>query len=72
MSGDIEFEPNLQRTISVDIRYVMFVIDKFMGAKNIMDELTLVNVPQDTKIKAAKSEKPEKVKAVRSKKAKRS
>ncbi len=71
MSGDIEFEPNLQRTISVDIRYVMFVIDKFMGAKNIMDELTLVNVPQDTKIKAAKSEKPEKVKASKAQKAKK-
>lgn len=54
MSGDIEFEPNLQRTISVDIRYVLFVIDKVMGAQNIMDELAVVNVPQDTKLKAAK------------------
>ncbi len=40
MSGDIAFEPELQRTISVDIRYVMFVIDKYAGAKNIIDELT--------------------------------
>ena len=62
MSGDIEFEPNLQRTISVDIRYVLFVIDKVMGAQNILDELTIVNVPQDAKLKNAKSEKPEKVK----------
>ena len=40
MSGDIAFEPELQRTISVDIRYVMFIIDKYAGAKNIIDELT--------------------------------
>jgi hypothetical protein len=42
MSGDIIFEPDLQRTISVDIRYVLFIIDKFAGAKNIIDELTIV------------------------------
>ncbi len=41
MSGDISFEPALQRTINVDIRYVLFVIDKFAGAKNIIDELTI-------------------------------
>lgn len=42
MSGDIAFENELQRTINVDIRYVLFIIDKFAGAKNIIDELTLV------------------------------
>jgi len=42
MSGDIAFEPDLQRTISVDIRYVMFIIDKFAGAKNIIDEIQFV------------------------------
>ena len=42
MSGDIAFENNIQRTINVDIRYVLFIIDKFAGAKNIIDELTLV------------------------------
>ena len=42
MSGDIAFEPELQRTINVDIRYVMFVIDKFAGATNLIDEMTLV------------------------------
>ncbi len=42
MSGDIAFEPDLQRTISVDIRYVLFVIDKLAGAKNIINELTIV------------------------------
>lgn len=42
MSGDIAFEPELQRTINVDIRYVLFVIDKYAGAKNIINEMTLV------------------------------
>lgn len=43
MSGDIAFEPELQRTISVDIRYVLFIIDKFAGATNLIDELTIVS-----------------------------
>ena len=42
MSGDIAFEPSLQRTISVDIRYVLWIVDKFSGATNIIDELDLV------------------------------
>ncbi|HNX43812.1 MAG TPA: S46 family peptidase [Bacteroidales bacterium] len=41
MSGNYAFEPDLQRTICVDIRYVLFIIDKFAGAKNLIDELTL-------------------------------
>ena len=43
MSGNIAFEPALQRTINVDIRYVLFVIDKYAGAKNLINELTIVN-----------------------------
>ena len=42
MTGDIQFEPKLQRTISVDIRYVLFVIDKFAGADRLIDEMTIV------------------------------
>ncbi|HPG33099.1 MAG TPA: S46 family peptidase [Lentimicrobium sp.] len=42
MSGDIAFEPELQRTINVDIRYVMFIIDKFANAQNLIDELKFV------------------------------
>ena len=42
MAGDVIFDPKLQRTISVDVRYVLFVIDKFAGATNIIDELTIV------------------------------
>jgi hypothetical protein len=42
LSGDITFEPNLQRTISVDIRYVLFIIDKYAGATHLIDEMTIV------------------------------
>lgn len=42
MSGDIAFEPDVQRTISVDIRYVLFLIDKFAGATNLINEMTIV------------------------------
>ncbi|PLW93480.1 MAG: serine protease [Marinilabiliales bacterium] len=41
MSGDIVFEPELQRCISVDIRYVLFIIDKFYGGKRLIDEMDL-------------------------------
>ena len=40
MSGDIEFEPDLQRTISVDIRYVLFMIDKWAKCPRLIQELT--------------------------------
>ncbi len=43
MSGDIAFEPELQRTINVDIRYVLFIIDKFAGATRLIDEMTIVS-----------------------------
>ncbi|MGB3183052.1 MAG: S46 family peptidase [Cyclobacteriaceae bacterium] len=55
MSGDIAFEPELQRTISVDIRYVLFIIDKFANAGHLVDEMTLVKSENEA------SEKPEEV-----------
>jgi len=42
MSGDIVFEPDLQRCINVDIRYVLFVIDKYAGATHLLDELKIM------------------------------
>ena len=42
MSGDIVFEPELQRCINVDVRYVLWVIDKFAGAGHLLDEMTIV------------------------------
>jgi hypothetical protein len=41
MSGNIAFEPELQRTVCVDIRYVLFVIDKYAGATNLINEMTI-------------------------------
>jgi hypothetical protein len=40
-SSPIFFDDNYQKTISVDIRYVLFIIDKYAGASNIIKELTL-------------------------------
>ena len=45
MSSDIAFSPKLQRTIVVDINYVLFIIDKFAGAKHLIDELSIVVTP---------------------------
>ena len=42
MSGDIAFEPGLQKCINVDIRYVLWVIDKFAGAGHLVKEMDLV------------------------------
>ena len=39
MSGDVAFEPELQRMIAVDVRYVLFIIDKFAGAGWLLDEM---------------------------------
>ena len=39
--SDIEFDPSICRNISVDIRYVLFVIDRIGGAGYLLDEMTL-------------------------------
>ena len=41
MSGDITFEEKLQRCIVVDIRYVLFIMDKYAGAKNLIEEMDI-------------------------------
>jgi len=41
MSGDIAFENDIQRSISVDARYILFIIDKFAGAAHLIDEMTI-------------------------------
>lgn len=43
MSGDVAFETELQKCINVDIRYVLFIIDKYAGAKHLIREMTLKN-----------------------------
>jgi hypothetical protein len=42
MAGDVIFDTKLQKTINVDIRYVLFIIDKYAGAKHIVDEMTII------------------------------
>jgi hypothetical protein len=42
MSSDIKFDANLQRTINVDIRYILFVVDKYAGAGYLVDEMKVV------------------------------
>ena len=42
MSSDVMFEPDLQRCINVDIRYVLFIVDKFGGAGWLLDEMKIV------------------------------
>ncbi len=43
MSGDIAFEPDYQKTICVDTRYILFIIDKYAGASYLIDEMTIVD-----------------------------
>ena len=43
IAGDVIFDKKQQRTINVDIRYVLWIIDKYAGAKHIVDEMTIVN-----------------------------
>jgi hypothetical protein len=42
MSGDVAYEPALQRTIAVDIRYVLWLIDIYSGAGYLVEEMTIV------------------------------
>ncbi len=42
MSGDVIFEPELQRCICVDIRYVLLMVDKFGGAGYLLDEMNII------------------------------
>jgi hypothetical protein len=42
LSGDIVFEEDWQKTINVDSRFVLWVIDKLYGAGHLLDEMTIV------------------------------
>ena len=46
--SDIYYDPSICRNIMVDIRYVLFIVDKYAGAKNLIEELQLVH-PKKTK-----------------------
>lgn len=49
--SDIYYDPAISRNIMVDIRFVLFIIDKYAGAHNIIDELKLVNPKAKSKRK---------------------
>jgi hypothetical protein len=40
--SDIYYDPAICRNIMVDVRYILFVIDKYAGAKHLVDEMKLV------------------------------
>jgi hypothetical protein len=42
MTGDLVFDKAFKRTIVCDIRYVLFIMDKYAGATNLVNEMTLV------------------------------
>jgi hypothetical protein len=48
MTGDLAYDKKLQKTICVDIRYVLFVIDKYAGAKNLIEEMTITSAPSNS------------------------
>ncbi|PRY13665.1 dipeptidyl-peptidase 7 [Pontibacter ummariensis] len=43
MTGDLVYDPAYKRTINMDTRYLLFLIDKFAGAQNLIDEMTIVD-----------------------------
>ncbi len=58
--SDIYYDPEICRNIMVDMRYVLFIIDKYAGAKNLIDEMKLVhpkNKNQSTKKQKVKAKK---------------
>lgn len=46
LSGDMYFEPELQRCIAVDIRYILFIVQRWGGAQRLIDELSLIHVDE--------------------------
>ena len=49
--SDINYSPEICRNIMVDVRYVLFIVDKFAGAKNLIAEMQLVTPKQTKKAK---------------------
>ncbi|RTY86929.1 S46 family peptidase [Flavobacterium sp. RSP15] len=49
--SDLHYDPSICRNIMVDIRYVLFIIDKYAGAKNLISELKLVHPKKTNSLK---------------------
>ena len=43
LTGDIAFRPSSQRAVCVDIRYILFIIEKYAGANHLIEEMTIEN-----------------------------
>lgn len=56
MSGDIAYDPRYKRSIATDIRYVLFIIDKFAGAGHLIEEMTIVK--EETSASVTESSAP--------------
>ena len=52
--SDIYYDPSICRNIMVDIRYVLFIMDKYAGASNLINELKLVHPKRNKALKAKK------------------
>ncbi|MBO0357920.1 S46 family peptidase [Hymenobacter sp. BT186] len=65
--SDIMFDPDRVRNITLDVRYMLFVVDKFAGAKHLVNEMTLVDNPNDVKPESGKKVKKVKVKKANAK-----
>lgn len=62
--SDIHYDPSLCRNIMVDIRYVLFLIDKFAGAKHLVEEMKIVH-PRKKSLPSAKEQPRPKPKSIK-------
>jgi len=58
--SDMNYDPEICRNIMVDLRYVLFIVDKYAGAKHLIDEMTLVHPKQDNSKSKKKKKKKRK------------
>ncbi|MHA6247008.1 S46 family peptidase [Pontibacter sp. CAU 1760] len=56
MTGDLVYDPDYKRCINMDSRYLLFLIDKFAGAQNLINEMTIVDTNSPGAGDAAKAE----------------
>jgi hypothetical protein len=59
MTGDLAYDPEYKRCINVNIKYVLFIIDKFAGAGHLVEEMTLVDNGNPRAGEALQSPQPE-------------
>ena len=62
--SDIMFDPDRVRNITLDVRYMLFVVDKFAGAGHLVKEMTLVGSASDA-VAPVEGKRPEKIKMKR-------